>query len=185
MKRRAPHPHRWWVAFGATATAAVALCVGFGTYAATVLTPTELGSVAVGEWVDYTEDGFRVRVDSVEMRDTAPGASGEPVTLPAESGLEYVVVSLTVNPTPIEDGCEARCCAVSVVSVDGDHYSLSDPSASGASSPCQQTDEYGYLIEPTQPWTTSIIRVVPAASREDVQIQIRPFGQTDYWGVRP
>ena len=86
-----------WVGFGCVVLACLVFAVGAGVWIVRATEPRQLGTSAVGEWADLSEQGLRVRIDDVTSAPSFPSSYDTASDMAAPEGFEFLRVRMTVE----------------------------------------------------------------------------------------
>lgn len=177
MTRRA-----WWALFGTLTAVALLFSLAVGNYVAQLHEPVERGRGIVGEWLDLSEHGYRIRVDEIAAARSYPSAWGEEETAAPES-MVLVRVRSTVVPLvgpDVDLGCTLR-----LFNGDGEELTLAEYGVAGPDSQhCTLDPDLGPR-EAGAEFETQNVFVVPESWADEVYVEIHPLyvDQRAYWTV--
>lgn len=160
----------WWVAAVVLAMVALILSWAVGGYISQLREPVEIGTSEAGEWVDLSEYGLRLRLDSMELAPSFPRSFNESEQMTAPEGTQYLRVRMSIEPTVDED--EYVGCFWKLLNGDGEQLTLTEFGIAGpASTQCSFLEDEGSL-EKGVPFASQEVYVVVPKPVESFSLQV-------------
>lgn len=142
----------------------------------------------MGEWAEFTEHGFSVRLDAVELAPSLPSAYDPSNDVPAPEGFVFLRVLMTVEPlVGPEDyfGCLMRVRDGDGAEIDNQEYGVEGPASSHCTRMTGEDDDSGPLGVGDQFQSQSVFIVLPD-ELDTFTVEVVPiFGkQKVFWTFR-
>ncbi|RMB61841.1 hypothetical protein [Tessaracoccus antarcticus] len=157
---------RWgpWLGFACVVVACLVFSVGAGAWIVRTTEPTQLGSGVVGSWAELSDQGFRVRLDDVEMATAFPSSYDPTDDVMAPEGFQFLRVRLTVESLVPAEGVLG--CLVQLRNRDGEQignkdYGIDGPAASDCNALAATNKAGGPIGEGDRFESQSVFIVVP------------------------
>lgn len=163
---------RWWVAFVVVLVLVVVYSVATGQYLATMREPEVIGESEVGQWADLSDYGFRLRVDSMELLESATGGWESGPVHPPE-GMRFLSVRMTVEALVPEDGDMA--CTMSLLNGAGEEIGLEEIGLDGPESIGCSHHNYREGVGVGDQWESQMAWVVLPEPVEDFTLVVKPL----------
>lgn len=170
--RRLPD-RKWWVSFVVVLVLVVVYSVAVGQYLSTLRQPEVVGQSRVGEWADLSDYGFRLRVDNMELLDSAAGGwEGSDIKRPPE-GMKFLRVLMTIEALVPEDGNMG--CTLTLLNGAGEEIGLEEVGLDGPDSVGCAHHEFREGIGVGDTWESQMVWVVLDEPVENFTLVINPI----------
>lgn len=173
----------WWVSFVLLLATALVVSTLVGGYLARLSQPAEVGQARVGEWMDLADQGFRARVDSIELSPAFPSSYDPEQNQSAPEGLVFLRVRMTVEPLVDPDATVA--CTLKLFNGEGEELTLTESGIDGPEySDCLfPTDEKERVLG--EAYQTQTVWAVIEEPVQSFTLQLQPLFQDQrvYWSI--
>ncbi len=171
----------WWISFVVLLVISLVFSLLVGDYVAQLRQPTEAGRSRTGEWADFSESGFRARLDEMSIAPTFPSAYDPQRTTAGPDGTSLLRVRMSIEA--LVDADEVIGCSWRLFNGSGEQLTLTEYGVEGpASTECTFISDEA-AREKGVPFQSQVVYVVVPEALESYSIRLSPSlaGNSSYW----